>query len=174
VFLLVRGAALARCQPRWVARWAALSAAVVLALAGLVWWTAGYDPLAAVRAVHSAYAAAPGSAGRPYLPWLVGDPVAFGGMLGLPLVAALAARALAVVRARAWGSVDAAALACLLAASAWGFSRGEVERIFLFLVPLVLVPVTRQLVAWRARPPLVAALLLAQTLLVQSLFSTRW
>jgi hypothetical protein len=78
------------------------------------------------------------------------------------------------VRQRAWTGFDAAMLACLLAASSWGFSRGEVERIFLFLVPLALVPVVRQLWAWQARLPAVAVLLVAQTLAVQLLFYTRW
>jgi methylthioxylose transferase len=174
VFLLVRAAGRLRSEPGWVLRWAAATAGTVLGLAGLLWLATGYDPVAAVRATHAAYQAAPGSAGRPYLLWLVGDPIAFGGMLGIPLFAALAARAVALVRQRAWTSFDAAVLACLLAASSWGFSRGEVERIFLFLVPLALVPVVRQLWAWRARLPAVAALLVAQTLLVQLLFYTRW
>jgi hypothetical protein len=174
VFLLVRAAGRWREDTAWVMRWAALSTAVVFALAALLRLAAGYDAVAAVRAVHRAYAAAPGSASRPYLLWLMGDLIAFGGMLGVPLLAALAARAVAVVRSRSWASVDAAALACLLAASAWGFSRGEVERIFLFLVPLVLVPVTRQLLEWSARLPVVATLLLAQTVAVQTLFYTRW
>jgi hypothetical protein len=129
---------------------------------------------AALRATHRAYQAAPGSAGREYALWLPGDVVAFGGMLGVPLLAALATRAVAVVRERAWTSLDAAALATLLAAASWGFSRGEVERIFQFLVPLVLVPAVRQLLAWRARLPVVAGLLLAQVLAVQILFDTRW
>jgi hypothetical protein len=55
-----------------------------------------------------------------------------------------------------------------------GLQQGEVERIFQFLVPLVLVPVARQLLDWRVRLPVVAALLLAQTLAVQVLFATRW
>jgi hypothetical protein len=38
----------------------------------------------------------------------------------------------------------------------------------------VLVPVTRQLLAWRVRPRAVGTLLLAQTLAVQMLFATRW
>ena len=41
-------------------------------------------------------------------------------------------------------------------------------------MPLVLVPVVRQLLAWRVRPGVAAALLLAQTLAVQVLFATRW
>ncbi len=174
VFLLIRAAGRLRCQPGWVLRWAAATAATVVGLAGLLWLAAGYDPVAAVRSAHAAYQAAPGSAGRPYLLWLVGDPVAFGGMLGVPLFAALVARAAAVVRQRAWTSFDAAMLTCLLAASSWGFSRGEVERIFLFLVPLALVPVVRQLWAWQARLLEVAALLVGQTLAVQLLFYTRW
>jgi methylthioxylose transferase len=174
VFLLVRAAGRVRREPGWVLGWAAATAATVLGLAGLLWLATGYDPVAAVRATHAAYQAAPGSARRPYLPWLAGDPIAFGGMLGVPLFAALVVRAVAVARQRAWTSFDAAMLACLLAASSWGFSRGEVERIFLFLVPLALVPVVRQLWAWRARLPVVAALLVAQTLAVQLLFYTRW
>ena len=154
--------------------WATATAATVLGWPGCCGWPLGTTPLAAVRATRTVYQAAPGSAQRPYLPWLVGDPIAFGGMLGIPLFAALVAGAAAVVRQRDWAGFDAAVLACLLAASSWGFSRGEVERIFLFLVPLALVPVVRQLWAWRARLPAVAALLVAQTLAVQLLFYTRW
>jgi methylthioxylose transferase len=174
VFLLVRAVGRLRREPAWVARWAAGTAAVVLGLVAALWLTTGYDPVAVARAVHGAYQGAPGSARRPALLWIPGDLLAFGGMLGVPLLGALAARAVAVVRERAWASVDAAALAVLLAASGWGFSRGEVERVFQFLVPLVLIPVARQLLDWRARLPVVAALLAAQTLAVQLLFATRW
>ncbi|HSK36173.1 MAG TPA: hypothetical protein VLA80_05510, partial [Actinomycetota bacterium] len=120
------------------------------------------------------YQAAPGSAGRSLTVWLPGDLLAFGGMLGVPLLAALAGRTVTVVRERAWSSVDGAALATLLAAASGGFTKGEVERIFQFLVPLVLVPVVRQLLAWRVRAPAVTGLLVAQTVLVQMLFDTRW
>jgi hypothetical protein len=174
VFLLPPAAGRLRREPAWVRRWAATTAGAVLALAGLLWLATGYDSLAAVAAVRRVYASSPGSARRPYAVYLLGDALAFGGMLGVPLLAALAARALAVVRERAWASVDAAAIAMLLAGGAWGFSRGEVERIFLFMAPLLLVPAVRQLLAWRARPPVVASLLLAQTLAVQLLFFTRW
>jgi methylthioxylose transferase len=174
VFLLVRAGGRVRGEAAWVRRWAAGTAAVVLGLVAAVWLAVGYDPLAVLRAVHGAYQGAPGSARRPALPWIPGDLLAFGGMLGVPLLGALAARAVAVVRERAWASVDGAALATLLAAASWGFTRGEVERILQFLVPLVLIPVARQLLAWRVRLPVVAALLLAQTVLVQVLFATRW
>jgi hypothetical protein len=173
-FLGVRAAGRLRAEAGRVAGWAALTAAVVLGLAGLLWLLTGYDPVAVVRSAHHAYQVAPGSSGRTLWQWLPGDLVAFGGMLGVPLLAAFVARLAAVVRERAWASVDAAAAAALLAAASWGFSKGEVERIFQFLVPLVLVAAVRQLQAWRVRLPVVAALLLAQTLLVQVLFATRW
>jgi len=173
-FLGVRAIGRLRGDRAWVLRWAVGTAAVSTGLAGLLWLTTGYDVAAAVRAVHRAYQAAPGSAGRPLVLWLPGDIVAFGGMLGVPLLAALATRAVAVVRERAWTSVDGAALATLLAAASWGFTKGEVERIFQFLVPLVLVPATRQLLTWRVRFPVVACLLLTQVLAVQVLFDTRW
>jgi hypothetical protein len=175
VFLGVR--AFGRLLPgerAWTLRWAAGTSAVVLGLAAGLWLATGYDPLAAVLASSRAYEAAPGSASRSLVQWLPGDLLAFGGMLGVPLLAALAARTVAVVRERAWTSLDAAAVATLLAAASWGFTKGEVERIFQFLVPLVLVPVARQLLAWRVRVPVVVALLVAQALLVQVLFATRW
>jgi len=174
VFLGVRALGRLPDDRAWVLRWAAGTSAVVLGLAGGLWLASGYDVPAAVLAVHDAYQAAPGSASRSLVHWLPGDLLAFGGMLGVPLLAALAARAVAVVRERAWTSVDAAALATLLAAASWGFTKGEVERIFQFLVPLVLVPVVRQLLTWRVRVPVVAGLLVGQTLLVQVLFATRW
>jgi methylthioxylose transferase len=174
VFLGVRAAGLLRTDRAWVLRWTAGTSAVVVVLVGVLWLAAGYDVPAAVLAAHGAYQTAPGSAGRSLVHWLPGDLLAFGGMLGVPLLAALAARTVAVVRERAWTSVDAAALATLLAAASWGFTKGEVERIFQFLVPLVLVPVVRQLLAWRVRVPVVVGLLVGQVLLVQVLFATRW
>jgi methylthioxylose transferase len=174
VFLGVRGVGLLGGERGWVLRWAAVTGLVVVVLAGGLWLATGYDVPATVLAVNRAYQAAPGSAGRSLVHWLPGDLLAFGGMLGVPLLAALAARTVAVVRERAWASVDAAALATLLAAASWGFTKGEVERIFQFLVPLVLVPAVRQLLAWRVRAPVVVGLLVGQTLLVQVLFATRW
>jgi methylthioxylose transferase len=174
VFLGVRAVGPLVVDRAWVLRWAAATSLVVVGLAGGLWLATGYDVPATVLAGHRAYQAAPGSAGRSLVHWLPGDLLAFGGMLGVPLLAALAVRAVAVVRERAWASVDAAALATLLAAASWGFTKGEVERIFQFLVPLVLVPGVRQLLAWRARVPLVVGLLVGQTLLVQVVFATRW
>jgi hypothetical protein len=106
--------------------------------------------------------------------WIFGDLVAFAVILGFPLAAALVARLATVVRERAWGSFEAATAAALLAAACWGHTRGEVERMWQFLVPFVVVVAVRQLLRWRARPALVAGLLGAQALAIQVLFYTRW
>jgi hypothetical protein len=90
------------------------------------------------------------------------------------VAAALAARLVAVVRERAWGSFEAATAAAILTAACWGHTRGEVERMWQFLVPFAVVVAARQLLRWRASLPLVAGLLLAQALAIQVLFYTRW
>ena len=65
-------------------------------------------------------------------------------------------------------------LPLVLAAACWGHTRGEVERMWQFLVPFAVVVAARQLLRWRASLPLVAGLLLGQTLAIQVLFYTRW
>jgi hypothetical protein len=172
-FLLVRGLARWRAERAWVLRWAACTAATVLALAGLVWLATGYDPVAAVQAVRAFYNIAPGHE-RTWWVWLVADPIAFGGMLGFPLLAALVARTAAVWRERAFGSFEAATLAMILAGSVWLHTKGEVERLWQFMVPFAVVVAVRQLRRWQVRLPQIGALLVGQALLVQVLFDTRW
>jgi len=175
-FLLVRGVAVALGPQRpwsWAVRWATLTAATVLALAGALWLATGYDVIATVRAVDRFWSTAPGTQ-RVWWAWLFGDLVAFVAILGFPLSAALVTRTWAALRGRAWGSFEVATLASLLAGAAWGHTKGEVERMWQFLVPFAVVVAVRQLVRWRASLPLVAALLLGQTVAVQLLFFTRW
>jgi hypothetical protein len=172
-FLLVRALARLRSDRRWVLGWAAATAAVVLGLTGLCWAATGYEPVSAVRGVQAFWVAAPGSQ-RVWWIWLPGDLLAFGGMLGFPLLAAFAVRAWAAVRERAWGSFEVATLASLVAGAAWGHTKGEVERMWQFLVPFAIVVAARQLTRWRATLPVVAACLLAQAVAVQVLFFTRW
>jgi len=172
-FLLVRALARFGAEREWVVRWAAATTAVVLGLAGLCWAATGYEPVSAVAAVHRFWVVAPGSQ-RVWWIWVFGNLVAFGGMLGFPLLAAVAVRARDGVRARAWGSFEMATLASLVAGAVWGHTKGEVERMWQFLVPFAVVVAARQLLRWRASLPVVAALLLGQALLVQVLFFTRW
>jgi methylthioxylose transferase len=174
-FLAVRALAVRAADGwGWVLRWAAASTAVVLGLAGLLLATTGYDVLAAVAAVDDFWSAAPGTGQRVWWVWIFGDLIAFAVILGFPLTAALVARLAGVVRERAWGSFEAATLTALLAAACWGHTRGEVERMWQFLVPFAVVVAVRQLRRWRASLPLVAGLLLGQALAIQVLFSTRW
>jgi methylthioxylose transferase len=174
-FLAVRALAVrAAAGWGWVLRWAAATTAVVLGLAGLAWAATGYDVVAAVAAVQDFWSQAPGTQQRVWWVWIFGDLVAFAAILGFPLAAALAVRLAAVVRERAWGSFEAATGAALLVAACWGHTRGEVERMWQFLVPFAVVVAARQLLRWRAGLPLVAGLLLGQALAVQVLFYTRW
>lgn len=174
-FLAVRAlAARAADGWGWVLRWAAATTAVVLGLAGLLLATTGYDVVAAVAAVDDFWSHAPGTEQRVWWVWIFGDLIAFAVILGFPLAAALVARLVAAARERAWGSFEAATLAALLAAACWGHTRGEVERMWQFLVPFAVVVAVRQLLRWRASLPLVAALLLGQALAIQVLFYTRW
>ncbi|MET0477897.1 MAG: hypothetical protein ABW222_08065 [Actinomycetota bacterium] len=174
-FLAVRALAVrAAAGWGWVLRWAAVTGAVVLALAGLLMITTGYDVRAAVAAVDDFWRHAPGTTQRVWWVWIFGDLVAFAAILGFPLAAALVTRLVAAVRERAWGSFEMATGAALLAAACWGHTRGEVERMWQFLVPFAVVVAVRQLLRWRASLPLVAALLLGQALAIQVLFYTRW
>jgi hypothetical protein len=174
-FLAVRAlAARAAGGWGWVLRWAATTTAVVAGLAGLAWAMTGYDVLAAVAAVDSFWSHAPGTEQRVWWVWIFGDLVAFAVILGFPLTAGLVARLATVARERAWGSFEAATAAAVVAAACWGHTRGEVERMWQFLVPFAVVVAVRQLLRWRARPALVAGLLLGQAVAIQVLFYTRW
>jgi hypothetical protein len=177
-FLAVRALAVSATHPAggwgWVLRWAAATSAVVLGLAGLLLAATGYDVVAAVRSVNDFWSDAPGTRQRVWWVWIFGDLLAFGVIVGFPLAAAFVVRAAAVIRERAWGSFEAATLAALLAAAGWGHTRGEVERMWQFLVPFAVVVAVRQLLRWRASLPLVAGLLLGQAVAIQVLFYTRW
>jgi hypothetical protein len=151
-----------------------LTAATVLALVLALWLTAGYDVVAAVRAVSDFWSTAPGTRTRSWWKWAGGDLVAFAAILGVPLTAALVAGTWTSLRRRAWWSLEAATLASLLAGAMWGHTRGEVERMWQFLVPFAVVVAVRQLLRWRASLPLVATVLLVQTVAIQLLFFTRW
>jgi methylthioxylose transferase len=172
-FLAVRALARLRAERAWVLAWAAGTTVVVAGLAALCWLATGYDPFAAVAAVNRFWSVAPGT-NRIYWIWVLGDLLAFTGMVGFPLAAGLLVGTWRALRERAWGSFEVGTLACLLAGALWGHTKGEVERMWQFLVPFAVVVAVRQLRHWRVPLPLVAALLLAQAVAVQVLFFTRW
>ena len=135
--------------------WAVLGGSVVTAaflLAGFAWW----DGLAAT---HDRYVAGIASS-RPYGYSLVGNLAALAIAAG-PAVALGLTR----IRGRAW-LVVGPAVAAVLAADLLGLSRGEVERIWLFLVPplavacAALAPRARAWLAVQAGAAIVLACLL--------------
>jgi hypothetical protein len=172
-FLAVRALARWRDDRGWVLRWAGATTLVVLGLAALLAAATGYDVLATVAAINRFWSVAPGTS-RAYLTWTYGNLIAFAAILGAPLAAGLVAGVWDALRRRAWGSFEVATLASLVAGALWGHTKGEVERMWQFLVPLAVVVAVRRLRAWGTPLPAVAALLAAQAVLVQVLFFTRW
>jgi methylthioxylose transferase len=137
----------------------------VIALDSALALATGYDALGTLAATSRVYGNSL-AAIRPYAFWVVGSPVAWGVMVGPPIIAA----ALAGLGAR---SPAAIALAIVIAVAALGgFTKAETERIWLFLVPLACVAAAPHVPPARLR--LVLAALAAQTLAVQLLFETVW
>jgi methylthioxylose transferase len=145
-----------------------LAAAAVLTAVGaylVLWLATGFDPVAAYTNTKHHYEHGV-SRFRPYWYWLLGDPAAFLAGLGVPV---------AVAYARALGARTAPALALaavIVAAAASGFAKGEVERIWQFLVPFAVVAAATELDRMRLRPVLVA--LAVQAVAVEVLFGTTW
>ena len=103
---------------------------------------------------------------RPQSFWFWGDLAAFLAGLGIPLVLAYGRR-LAARAPEAW------ALAVIAVTAAAGtFSKGEVERIWLFMVPLAAIAAAPALARWPLR--LTLALLAVQAATVEILFATVW
>jgi hypothetical protein len=142
-----------------------LCAGALLVVHGALAGLSGFDPIGTLRATEQVYRF--GIAGeRPYWFWLLGSPTAFLLLLGLP-VAWLALRAL--VRA------DDAAIAILgviAIAAVAGFTKAEVERIWLCFAPLVCIAAAAGLQERHVRP--VLAVLGAQALVWEVLWNTVW
>ena len=141
----------------------ALCAVALLAFHALLHAATGFDPFGAVRATEEVYRAGIAST-RPYWFWVLGSPVAFLAVLGVPL-SWLALRALARGEAPAVAIFAVIALAAVL-----GFTKAETERIWLFLAPFVCIAAALEQAPLR---PLLAALA-AQALLYELAFDTVW
>ena len=102
----------------------------VLALHGVLAAGYGYDPLGALRATEAVYRAGIATQ-RPYAFWVLGSPVAFA------VTAGPAAHRRLARRRRCARSAPALALVAIVVVSALlGFTKAEVERIWLPFVPL--------------------------------------
>jgi hypothetical protein len=146
-------------------RLGALSAAVLVACHAAFALLTGFDPIGTLRATEQVYRF--GIAGeRPYWFWLPGSPTAFLLMLGIP-IAWLALRALA-----AGEDAAIAIFTVLLVAALAGFTKAEVERIWLAFAPLVCLAAATALRDRHLRP--VLALLAAHALAWELLWNTVW
>jgi hypothetical protein len=125
----------------------------------------GFDPIGTLRATEQVYRFGI-AAERPYWFWLPGSPTAFLLMLGLP-VAWLALRALARADDAAIAIFGVLAIAALA-----GFTKAEVERIWLSFAPLVCLAAAAALQERHLRP--VLALLGVHALAWELLWNTVW
>jgi hypothetical protein len=153
-----------RDGPATALRVALLCGAAVLTFYLALWLVSGFDVLAVLQATDRRYREGVAEV-RPYLFYLFGSPAAFLAMLGP--VAWFAARSLGA------RETTAVALAVVVAVAAVaGFTKGETERIWIFLMPLACLAAARSLRVERLPPILV--LLTAQALLIEALFATKW
>ena len=144
---------------------ALLCGAVLLAVHGAIAALTGFDPIGTLRATEQVYRFGIASE-RPYWYWLAGSPAAFLVMLGLP-VAWFALRALAT------GDDAAIAIFAVIAVAAVaGFTKAEVERIWLCFAPFVCIAAASALGERDLRP--VLALLALQALAWELLWNTVW
>jgi hypothetical protein len=142
---------------------AVLTGAVLLAFHAVFALATGFDPLGTLQATSHVYEIGIASR-RPYAYWLFGSPTAFLLILGAP-IAWLALKRLAQGAPEALAIAAVIAIACVL-----GFTKAETERIWLFLVPLVILaaaPLVR-------RPRALVALLALQAVAYELLFDTLW
>jgi hypothetical protein len=139
--------------------------AALLLVHGALAALTGFDPIGTLRATEQVYRFGIASE-RPYWYWLPGSPTAFLLMLGIP-IAWLALRALAA------GDDPAISIFGVIAiAAVAGFTKAEVERIWLFLAPLACLGAAGALDERMLRPAL--ALLALQALAWELLWNTVW
>ena len=150
----------------------------------------GYRPIEVALALNRNFAASVNRK-RNYWRGLFGNPVAFPGALGIPLLGLTAhalgtsLRALAArLRARRWPEIDGArtwlavALAPFWVCLLLGRPRAEVEHIFMFLVPPLIVALAAAAVSWYRRGARwtlwVTGFAMAQSILIEVYLDTGW
>ena len=146
-------------------RMAAAAGAGLVAFYAVVYAATGFDVIGAVVTTAAVYDASIARI-RPYAYFVAGSPVAWMLALGPPIAALW-------LRAVAGRQPAAVALAAVVVLSALGgFTKGETERIWLFLVPFACVSAAAVLPRRWLVPALAA--LAAQALLMQLLLGTVW
>ena len=146
---------------------AASCGVALFAVHAAFWAHTGFDAIGTIRATEEVYRAGVASM-RPYWYWLLGSPVGFLLVLGLPIV-------WFALRDLANGSPEAVAIFSVLAiASVMGLTKAETERIWLFFAPFVCLAAARALARRPALVTPVAAALAAQAVLHELVFDTVW
>jgi methylthioxylose transferase len=135
----------------------------VVAFYALLYAVAGFDPIGTLRSTEEVYRAGIASM-RPYWYWLLGSPVAFLVVLGLP-ISWLALRALG-----RRDELAVAIFAVIAIAAVGGFTKAETERIWLFLAPFVCLAAATERMPLR---PVLAALAV-QAVMYELAFETIW
>jgi hypothetical protein len=134
------------------------------------------DLIAAFRATLRAHLSDP-SRQRSYLYWLLADIPAFLIVVGVPQTALFGAATRSALQRRMPG-METVVLATLVGASASGLFLGEVDHIWLFLIPLLLVPAAAALSGDAAHDSRAIrsamTIALSQTLVMQVLLWTYW
>ncbi|MEA2310843.1 MAG: methylthioxylose transferase [Solirubrobacteraceae bacterium] len=140
---------------------------VLLAFHGAFAAATGFDPIGTIRATAEVYRAGVASM-RPYWYWLLGSPIGFLIVLGLPIY-------WYSLRELARGGHEAVAIYAVLAVSAvMGFTKAETERIWLFFAPFVCLAAARAIARRPALLTPVLAALAAQAVLHELLSDTVW
>jgi hypothetical protein len=155
--------ALARDGLKPAIRLGLITGAILLAFHALFALATGFDAIGTLRATHQVYDIGIASR-RPYWYWLFGSPTAFLLILGAP-IAWLALARLGQRKPEALAIFAVIAIACVL-----GFTKAETERIWLFLVPFVILcaaPLVR-------RPQPLVLVLALQAVVYELLFDTLW
>ena len=142
-----------------------LCGAILLAVHAVFAALTGFDPIGTLQATEQVYRRGIASE-RPYWFWLAGSPTAFLLMLGPP-IAWLGLRALA-----ARDDAAVAIFTVLAIAAVAGFTKAEVERIWLPFAPLVCLAAAGALHERHLRPVLGALAL--QALAWELLWNTIW
>jgi hypothetical protein len=146
-------------------RLSALCGAVLLAVHGALAGATGFDPIGTLQTTESVYRFGIADR-RPYAYWMLGSPAAFLLMLGVPItwfaLKALVARQ----------DLAVAVFVVIAVAAVAGFTKAEVERIWLFLAPLVCLAAAARLRPRLLRP--VLGLLGAQALAWEIAWNTVW
>ena len=169
---LGRGASRSAWRPvMWGSAWLALGAVSIWLIYWLGWGVAGWDVYEMALRAHRQLI-------RPYWTYLLYNLYDFFVYVGIPVTVYFITQAIGSARALLAGRATQADAPCLIwvttlvGLDVLGITRGEVGRLWSFLMPVVVLVGVYALVTWRAPIWLLAGLLAAQTLVISLVLLT--